>query len=132
MDIAQGIRRLEELEDELRRPVELEADYLEALRALALRAASGRPTPQARMAASALTIRGDVLSTPSTAVVSGRGGSALAGDIAGGSEWGSSIYPQFGPRRSGRGAWLGRAMADPALDRAGDQALDALVDEAIR
>lgn len=132
MDLAQGVRKLEELERDLRDPRDLELGYLEELRRLAQRAASYRPTPQARMAATALVVRGDVLSTPSSSVVYGRGGAALAGDIAGGSEWGSGIFRQFGPRRGSRGAWLGQAMVDPALDQAGDELLEDLVEGAIR
>lgn len=91
--------------------------------------AGGRPTPQARMAASGLEVgAGGVLGDPGT-VVHGRGGSATLADVGGGSEFGSTIYPQFGPRQ-GRGAWLAPAV-DDAPEGARPEA-ERLLDDAIK
>jgi hypothetical protein len=134
MDLAAGLRKLATLERDLRDGRTVEEGFAAAVAVDARRRASGRPTPQARMAASALVVRGNELGIPSGAVVSGRGGSAYASEIAGGSEYGSGIYRQFGPRRGRPGAWLGAAAEHPTSTTmaAGDRALDELVERAIR
>lgn len=110
----------------------MEEAYADAVAADARRRAAGRPTPQARMASTALVRRGSELLVSSAAVVSGRGGSTFAGGIAGGSEYGSALYPQFGPRRAG-GSWLRPAGETPteATLSVGDRALDRLIEDVI-
>lgn len=133
MNIRDGTRRLRALARELERPVAVAEAYASGLGLDAQRAAARRPTPQAPMAGSALVVRGTVLSVPSSATVPrSSGGSVSAGAIAGGSEWGSSIYPQFGPRR-GRGAWVGAAIERPdAATSQAEEALEQLVRGAVR
>lgn len=135
MDIRAGIRRLQHLRDELEDGSAIQEPYLEALRSQARRKASGRPTPQARSVSSALVVRDGALVVPGGAAITPRGGGLVsAGDLAGGSEFGSSIYPQFGPRRSRPGAWVGSSAANPdsASLAAGERGLESLVREAAR
>ena len=129
MDIPTGRRRLDALGEELRDGRAIAEPYAAAVGALAKRNASRRPTPQAAMAGGALVVRGATISVPRGALVSSRSGVTTAGGIAGGSEYGSSIYPQFGPRRGTPGHWLGAAAERPdsATLEAGEKALDELV-----
>ena len=122
-----GARRIRELSAELADGARILDPYLDALRTQAQSTAGRHPSPQARMAASALIVRDSSLQVPSAAIVSGRGGSTSAGSIAGGSEYGSSIYPQFGPRGGSR--WLGTSAEHPSSTtlQAGERALDELV-----
>lgn len=132
--IREGRSRLSELQAQLEDAQEVAEAYAQALAAQARRVAAGHPTPQARMAASALMVQGSSLGISSVAVVTGKGGSVLASRIAGGSEFGSSTYPQFGPRRRAPGSWLGAAAARPdsSTQAAAEDALDHLVAEAVR
>lgn len=131
---AQAARSIDRLADELDRPAELAQAIADAVLGQARRRAAGRPTPQARMAASGLiAARGSIIA-PAGRIVRGRGGSPFLGDVIGGAEFGSSIYPQFGPRRSG--AFLSPSTAEaekgegPAMV-AGEHWLDDLIDEVI-
>lgn len=135
VSITEGRRRLAELSERLAAGQELTEPYAAALAVQARRVASGHPTPQARMAASALMVHGSSLGISSVAVVSGRGGPpVMASRIAGGSEYGSSLYPQFGPRRRAPGAWLGAAAARPdaSTTASAEDALDELVRDSVR
>lgn len=135
MDIRAGIRRLEGLRDDLEDGSAIQEPYLAALASQARRRASSRPTPQARAVSTALVVRDGALTIPAGAGITPRGGGLVsAGQLAGGSEFGSSIYPQFGPRRSRPGAWLGSSAANPdsATLAAGERALEGLIREAAR
>lgn len=86
--------------------------------------AAGKPTPQARMAAEGMGVRnGSILS------LSG----GPSSEVAAGSEFGSSIYRQFGPRRT-RGYWLLPTGEDPGPGTIarGEQWLDDAIEAAIR
>ena len=86
--------------------------------------AAGKPTPQARMAAEGMGIRnGTILSLS--------GGPSA--EVAPGSEFGSSIYRQFGPRNT-RGYWLLPTGEDPGPGTIaqGEEWLDDQVRTAIR
>lgn len=98
--------------------------YAEALLRQAQGLAASKPTPQARMAAQAMGVRqGTILSLSGGA----------PGEVAAGSEFGSGIYRQFGPRNT-RGYWLlpSAANPDPATIAAGEEQLDQVVEAAIR
>ena len=135
MDIAAGRRKLSELKSRLQEGREIQEPYAEALAAQARRIATSRPTPQARMVGEAIRPEGESILVPSSAMLRPRiGPSVLAGNVAGGAEFGSSIYPQFGPRRGSPGAFMGAAAARPdsATIGAGEEALEELVRESVR
>lgn len=91
--------------------------------------AGGRPTPQARMASTA--IRATRGSITASGIVSGRGGSVPVGEIFWGAEYGSSIYRQFGPRHSA-GSWLfPAAESDATLDQVERRFVDPVLDRHI-
>lgn len=134
MDIRAGLRKLHELRKNLEDGSAIEEPYASALATQARRIGAGHPTPQARMVSEAIVVHGAELSVPASAVISPRVGPSLrAGEVAGGAEYGSSIYPQFGPRRS-TGAFLEAAARAPdsATVKAGEDALERLVREAVR
>ena len=72
------------------------------------------PSPQARMAASGIQVSGAHVVGPANALVSRSSspGSVPLGDILFGSEFGSSIYPQFGGRTT-TGNWLFKSADSP-------------------
>lgn len=134
MDAASAARVLDRIAGELDdRRDDLADIYAADILERARTAAGGRPTPQARMAASGFTAeRGAVSGAPGT-VVHGRGGSATLADIGWGAERGSDLYPQFAPRREG-GYWLGPAAEDDSAQarREGERELDAAIAAAKR
>lgn len=79
------------------------------------------------MAASGVQARQGAIWGPPGAVVFGRGGSASLSGVGWGSEFGSSIYRQFGPRHS-QGAWLYPAGRDDATV---EQMEQGYIDQAI-
>lgn len=95
----------------------------------AVQNAAGRPTPQSRMASSGFEVQNGLISGAGT--VSGSGGSADVEDVAGGSEYGSTIYRQFGPRQS-RGAWMFPATESDEAKEAGERKLDEIVERSVR
>ena len=122
--LAEGKRAIGRLIDRLERPAELEDVWARAVLEQAQATAQGHPTPQARMAAEAMVVEhGTILS------LSG----GPAGEVAVGSEFGSTIYRQFGPRNQ-RGYWLLPAgeSPNPVTIAAGEAQLDAEVKAAIR
>jgi len=72
--------------------------YARAVLAQAVQNAAGHPTPQSRIAAATFTVRGHLIRSDSP--------------LAWGSEKGSTIYRQFGPRQDS--AWLMRSGDQPA------------------
>lgn len=117
-------RALSRLADDLEGSEAISQGYAEALLRQAQGLAASHPTPQARMAAQGMGVRqGRILSLS---------GGAPA-DVAAGSEFGSGIYRQFGPRNT-RGYWLLPSAENPnaATIAAGEEQLDKAVDEAVR
>jgi hypothetical protein len=120
----QASRILSDLSDRLEASDELPEAYARALLDQAQRKASLKPTPQARMAAQGMGVRGGT-------ILSLSGGAP--GAVAVGSEFGSTIYRQFGPRNT-RGYWLlpSAENPDPGTIAAGDEAVEDVVRAAIR
>ncbi len=117
-------RILQRLTDDLEGSEALSHGYAEAVLKAAQGLAASHPTPQARMAAQAMGVReGTILS------LSG----GPPGEVAAGSEFGSTLYRQFGPRNE-RGYWLLPAANEPspATIEAGENVLDEVVEAAIR
>lgn len=92
--------------------------------------AGGRPTPQARGVASALSVKGGTaLVFPGRRVtLSGR--SVRAGLVSFGSEFGSDQFSQFPPRTES-GHWLNPAAQETDVLSVGDVWLDNVLDAAI-
>jgi hypothetical protein len=102
--------------------------YAEATVDQARKLAAGRPTPQARLAASGIEARDGAVYGGASRIVSGFGGSVPLGEIAWGAEMCSSIYQQFGPRHS-RGAWLYPAGdSDATVAQVENDWVDAILD----
>jgi hypothetical protein len=122
----QGARILHKLADLLTdqgEQAKLRRDYAFQVRKGAVSLAFGRPTPQARMAASGLRVKGgSVLGFPGTRVNSG-GRSIRLGGVSFGAEYGSNTHSQFGPRRES-GYFL-----NPAAERVNDAVGDDWIDD---
>jgi hypothetical protein len=127
----QGARILHRLADLLtdeEEQAKLRRDYAFQVREGARRLAAGRPTPQARMAAEGLRVKGgSVLGFPGTRVHS-FGRSVRLGGVSFGAEYGSDTHRQFGPRRES-GYWLNPA-AERVNDAVGNEWLDDVLDAA--
>ena len=118
-------RVLHDLQRRLEDADELEDVYARALLEQAQRAAGLKPTPQARMAAEAMGVeQGTILSLTGGA----------PSDVAMGSEFGSTIYRQFGGQRNTRGYWLFPSADNPdaATIAAGEEWIDDQVEDAVR
>lgn len=120
--LARGRRILDEIFDTLEDGDGLVDAYGKAVLLEAVARAYTRPTPQAPMAADAMGIQGQHLTVLS-------GGDAEA--VSAGSEWGSDLYPQFGPRNDG-GYWLMPATESSNALSAGDRYLEELMNKTIR
>lgn len=121
---AEARRILSRLVDNLGRPADLEDRYARAILRQAQGLAASHPTPQARMAAQGMGVQhGQILS------LSG----GPPGAVAAGSEFGSGIYRQFGPRNE-RGYWLLPSGESPNASTMaeGEDWLDDQVEGAIR
>ena len=121
---AEARRVLVRLQDKLEEHPGLEDRYLRAVLRQAQGLAATKPTPQARMASEVMGVRnGTILS------LSG----GPPGEVAEGSEFGSTIYRQFGPRRT-RGYWLLPSAEDPseATIAEGERWMDEQVEDSIR
>lgn len=118
---ASALRRLVRA---LSRTSDLERRYATAVLHQAQGLAASRPTPQSRMAAEGMGVRsGEILS------LSG----GPPGEVAEGSEFGSGIYRQFGPRNP-RGYWLlpSAESPDASTIAEGEDWIDETVEGAIR
>lgn len=107
----------------LERPDELAQAYAEAILAQARRNAAGRPTPQAPMAARNMIV--------TDATIHPRAGGAPA-DVALGSEFGSTLYPQFHKRPSRTGYWLYPAAEAVGVLAETEDALEAVLERVTR
>ena len=122
-DLAYGQRTIARILRELEHPAELEQKYAEAVLALAVENAAGRPTPQAPMAAQNMVVeRGSI----------GPLAGGAPADVSIGSEFGSSLYRQFQRPPNPRGYWLYPAANDVRTLAAGDRMLEEMLDAAIR
>lgn len=118
---AEASRRLERLAGALESPRTLEniaqtfaGDVLKKARSRAAR----HPTPQARMVSTAAYAKQGVVRVDARQGVRGRGGEAAAGEIARGSEFGTTgRYPQFRAPHTNKGYWLYPAARDADDDR---------------
>jgi len=120
-DLKDGARAIRRLEDALDPPTGLSEAYAKAVLREALGRAAGRPTPQAPMAAEAMGVQGHTIQ-PLT------GGPPA--EVSGGSEWGSNIYSQFGPRNE-QGYWLFPSAESPEAEAAGDAYLELMIQKAV-
>jgi hypothetical protein len=121
-DLEYGQRTIRRILKELEQPQALENKYAEAILAQAKKNAAGKPTPQARMAAENMVVERNTIGPLS--------GGAPA-DVAIGSEFGSSIYPQFHRSPNPRGYWLYPAAEDMRVLAETDQELEKLLDRVI-
>lgn len=117
-DLTYGRRTIERILRELEQPADLEQKYAEAVLALALQNAAGRPTPQAPMAA-------EVMSAERGTIAPLAGGAPA--EVGIGSEFGSSLYRQFQKPPNPRGYWLYPAAEDARTLAAGDAMLEDLM-----
>lgn len=122
-DLAYGRRTIERILRELEQPTGLAEKYAEAVLALALQNAAGRPTPQAPMAAENMVA--------DKGTISPLAGGAPA-EVSIGSEFGSSLYRQFHQPPNPGGYWLYPAANDARTLAAGDQMLEDLMQHVIR
>lgn len=121
-NLKDGSRAIERLQRSLRDSEGLSNAYAEGVLAEAQRRAAGKPTPQSRMAADAMGVRGSEI-----AVLSGGDPAA----VAYGAEMGSAIYRQFGPRNEG-GYWLFPAGESQEAESVGDRYLEGMLDRVVR
>lgn len=119
VDAAGGARALQQLSRSLQQTEALAAAYAEAVLQEAQQKAAGKPTPQSRMAAENLIAEGDTIRVLT-------GGAPAA--VYGGSEYGSVIYKQFGPRNE-QGYWLHPAADEPSART--DEAVGEWMDRAM-
>lgn len=122
--MAEGQRIIRRLIDQLDDPKGLAHEYAEAVLVQAVQNASSKPTPQARMAASVMQVRDDRI------VPAGVASDAV--EVGQGSEFGSSLYPQFHAAHNPRGYWLLPAGEQTADSAAADQALEDVMNAVIR
>lgn len=120
--LKQGQQIFRAMTSAIEAPDALAHEYAVAVLEVARRTAAGKPTPQARMAASAMRVEGDTIRLSA--------GGAPA-EVASSSEYGSDIYLQFGRSHNSRGYWLYPSAESPEAQTAGDRALDVLVEKVV-
>lgn len=121
-DLVYGARTINRLLRDLQQPEGLEHLYAEAVLAQAVVNANRRPTPQARMAARNMVVKG-------SDIVPSAGGDPAA--VAIGSEFGSAAYRQFQAPPNPKGYWLYPAATATATLAAGDKALEDVLQKVI-
>lgn len=122
-DLKDGAKAIQRLSESLERSGDLAGAFAKAILSEAQQRAQSKPTPQSRMAADAMGVQGSEIRVLSEGTP--------AGEVSGGSEWGSNIYRQFGPRNEG-GYWLHPAAESQEVLDAGDRYLDQLAEQAAR
>ena len=122
-DLEYGQRVLRRIAGELENPEKLEHAFAEAVLQQAVAKAAGRPTPQAPMAAGNLRVQG-------SEILPSAGGPPE--DVAYSAEFGSDIYLQFHRPKNRSGYWLMPSADSPSALKAGDDALEDLLQRAIR
>ena len=133
-DLADGARALGVLRRELEKTTNVRNEAARAVLDKAQRNARGRPTPQARMVASGMTVRhGTVIGFASRRVFGAGNNGVRLGFLAYGSEFGSNTHSQFGPRNEA-GYWLNPAAEghNPDIDKEHEDHADEAIDAAIR
>jgi hypothetical protein len=133
-DLNDGARALQVLERELLDIDKLRQEAARAVLSKAQRNAQSRPTPQARMVASGMTVkRGTVIGFASRRVFGAGSLGVKLGFLAYGSEFGSNTHRQFGPRNES-GYWLNPAAdgENDEIDEAHESQVDRAIDAAIR
>jgi len=124
-DLTFGQRALRRILKELQKPDDLEQDYARAILDQAKKNAAGKPTPQARMAASVMVAEGGNIFP--------RGSAGLPEVAVGiGSEFGSAVWPQFHRGPNPRGYWLYPATRDSAVLGKADKSLEEILADAAR
>lgn len=118
-----GQQALRRILKQLEKPQSLEHDYATAILEQAKRNASSRPTPQAPMAAAIMAVEG------SNIVQRGSAGQPAV-DVAIGSEFGSTLYPQFHRPPNQTGYWLYPATRDSAVLGKADKSLEEILKQA--
>jgi hypothetical protein len=118
----QAARALEDIRESLERSQGLAEAYARAMLQKGIQNAASRPTPQAPMAANAMGVQGSSISLLT-------GGTPE--EVSAGSEWGSDIYKQFGPRNES-GWWLMPAGESAEVQSAGDRYLEQMMDSEVR
>ena len=127
----EAARRLREFTEQLEAPATAE-EFAEQMLRQAVQNAARRPTPQAPAASQGVSVeRNRIVGNASASVAIG-GRTVQLGEILMGSEFGSDLYTQFGPRQP-RGAWLFPAADDPATIEAVErERVDELIEEAVK
>ena len=124
-DLTFGQRALRRILKELQKPDDLEQDYARAILDQAKKNAAGKPTPQARMAASVMVAEGGNIFP--------RGSAGIPEVAVGiGSEFGSAVWPQFHRGPNPRGYWLYPATRDSAVLGKADKSLEEILADAAR
>lgn len=121
-DLVYGARTIRTILKGLDQPESLEHLYAEAVLAQAKINAAKRPTPQSRMAARNMVVKG-------SDIVPSAGGAPA--QVAIGSEFGSAAYRQFQKPPNPKGYWLFPAANAIAVLSAGDEALESLLQKVI-
>lgn len=124
-DLTFGQRALRRILRELNKPERLEHDYASAILEQAKRNAARRPTPQAPMAAAVMAVDGASITPHAPA-------DSPSVEVAIGSEFGSTIWPQFHHGPAPAGLWLYPATRDSAVLGKVDDSLEAVLRAAVR
>ena len=122
-DLQYGGRVIDRILAKLNAPAGLAHKFAEAVLQQAVRNAANRPTPQAPMAAANMRVNEDTIQPAA-------GGPPA--EVAIGSEFGSSVYRQFHASPNPRGYWLFPAAEAISVLRTGDEAIEDVLDAAIR
>jgi hypothetical protein len=120
-DLQYGVATIHRILRKLEQPQSLAHPFAEAVLRQAVRNASAKPTPQARMAASVLNVEGDTI---------GPSAGGPPAEVGIGSEFGSAIYPQFHAPPTKRGYWLFPAGEAVQVLAEGDKTLEDILQRA--
>lgn len=124
-DLEVGRKVIRRILKQLDKPDDLEHSFAQSILDQAVRNASSKPTPQARMAAAIMEV--------DDATIYQRGSAGQPSvDVAIGSEFGSALWPQFHKPPTHEGYWLWPATRDPLVREQMDDQLDQMLRTAIR